>query len=128
MNKSVVIICVVVVALLLGIGFYAGNETPTASAEMETFNQCLADSGATFYGAFWCPHCADQKELLGNATAIPYVECSTPDRRGQLEVCVEAEIESYPTWDFANGNRLTGTQQLATLASETGCQLPTNNE
>ena len=124
MNKSVAIICVVVVALLIGIGIYGGGPSEEARAEYETFSQCLADNGATFYGAFWCPHCGDQKELLENAASIPYVECSTPDRRGQTQECVDAGIESYPTWEFADGERLTGTQSLETLAEQTGCALP----
>ena len=30
------------------------------------------------YGAYWCPHCAHQKELFGAEawSLIPYVECS----------------------------------------------------
>lgn len=122
MNKSAIIIVIVVIGLLVGIGMYSGQSSEVR-AELETFNQCLTDSGATFYGAFWCPHCNEQKALLGNTANIPYEECSTPDRRGQLDVCIEAEIASYPTWDFANGERLTGVQQLATLAAQTGCAL-----
>ena len=125
MNKSIAIIGVVVIALLVGIGLYSG-ESPEVRAELESFNQCLADTGTTFYGAFWCPHCIEQKKLLGNVNAIPYVECSTPDQRGQLDVCIEAEITSYPTWEFADGSRETGLQPLELLAEKTGCVLPTS--
>lgn len=98
----------------------------TASAEVVAFAQCLEESGATFYGAFWCPHCKDQKALFGSAvSALPYVECSTPDGNGQLEVCKAKGVTSYPTWSFADGTVLTGLLQFATLAEKTGCTDPT---
>lgn len=91
----------------------------------EEFAQCTAESGATFFGAFWCPHCLEQKRLFGKAAdALPYVECSTPDRSGQTEACVEAGIESYPTWEFANGDRYPGVLSLEAISALTSCTLP----
>lgn len=91
--------------------------------------QCLTDAGAVFYGAFWCPHCQAQKRLFGDAAdLLPYVECSTPDGEGQLPICAEAEIKSYPTWVFADGTRLSGEVPLATLAEKTNCILPPATE
>lgn len=93
--------------------------------ELDQFAQCINDSGATFYGAFWCPHCQNQKSLFGkSATLLPYVECSTADGQGQLAVCQEAGVEGYPTWEFADGSRLSGEVALQTLAEKTGCTLP----
>jgi len=84
--------------------------------------QCITDNGATFYGAFWCPHCAVQKETFGSAiNNINYVECSTPDGQAQTQICKQKEITSYPTWEFSDGSRLTGEQSIETLASRTGC-------
>lgn len=99
---------------------------PKTSVEgnYDEFAQCIADSGATFYGAFWCPHCLEQKELFGASQKnLPYVECSTPDRRGQLQVCIDAGIQSYPTWEFADGERQTGVVSLEMLAEKTSCEL-----
>ena len=49
---------------------------------LETFAQCLGEKRALFYGAFWCPHCQEQKAMFGAAQRrLPYVECSTPDGR-----------------------------------------------
>jgi thiol-disulfide isomerase/thioredoxin len=94
-------------------------------SNLEPFAQCLKDEGATFYGAFWCPHCQRQKALFGSAASkLPYVECSTPDGQGQLQVCIDKEITNYPTWEFADGSRLTGERSLAELAEKTSCQLP----
>ncbi|PIT92150.1 MAG: hypothetical protein COU08_04030 [Candidatus Harrisonbacteria bacterium CG10_big_fil_rev_8_21_14_0_10_42_17] len=95
-----------------------------APAQHDTFAECLEEKGATFYGAFWCPHCEEQKRIFGKSAAkLPYVECSTPDRKGQLAVCNEAEIQSYPTWEFEDGSRKTGVLPLAQLSSITGCPL-----
>ncbi len=88
--------------------------------------QCLQDSGAKFYGAFWCPHCQNQKKMFGKSQKLlPYVECSTPNGQGQKQVCTDAGIMSYPTWEFADGSRLNGEIPLATLAEKAQCAVPT---
>jgi glutaredoxin len=74
------------------------------------------------YGAFWCPHCLRQKELFGNSfDKINYVECSLPDKSDQTQVCKDAKIESYPTWEFADGSRATGERTLEELGNKAGC-------
>ena len=74
------------------------------------------------YGAFWCPHCLKQKELFGNSfSKVAYIECSLPDKSGQTQICRDAKIESYPTWEFSDGSRLVGEQTLENLATKTGC-------
>jgi hypothetical protein len=89
------------------------------------FAQCIHKSGATFYGAFWCPHCQAQKRLFGAAQdELPYVECSTPDGNGQTEICKDKGIKSYPTWTFKDGSRQTGEMSFATLSEKTNCPLP----
>jgi len=115
----------VVIALvlfgLIGWAVYSNN----SPGKLDQFAQCLKDKGATFYGAFWCPHCQNQKQLFGNsAKLLPYVECSTPSRQ-QLAICDEAQIKSYPTWRFADKTELTGEVPLSQLAEKTSCALPT---
>ena len=91
----------------------------------DEFATCLKDKGATFYGAFWCPHCQATKKLFGNSQKLlPYVECSTPDTKGQVQVCIDKGINTYPTWEFADGSRLTGELSLEQLAEKTSCVLP----
>ncbi len=92
---------------------------------------CLKDKGATFYGAFWCPHCKAQKKLFGSsAKYLPYIECSTADASGQTKECIDKKIEGYPTWELADGTRIPNDSvdgagvKLETLAEKTGCQLP----
>lgn len=115
-----------VVVLLVSAGLMAwSSNAPKGAGELDGFAQCLGEKGATFYGAFWCPHCKEQKKMFGNSERLlPYVECSTPDGRGQTARCAEAGIQSYPTWVFADGATSTGTLSLETLAERTGCQLP----
>jgi thiol-disulfide isomerase/thioredoxin len=86
---------------------------------------CLKEKGAIFYGAFWCPHCQATKRMFGSAaTDLPYVECSTPDKRDQLQVCKDKNVTNYPTWDFADDSRLTGELTAAQLSKASGCPLP----
>ena len=86
--------------------------------------KCIAQSDATFYGASWCPHCADQKTKFGTgAQYLPYVECALPSDSGQTQVCIDHNITQYPTWVFADGSRLVGVQTPQTLAMKTGCAL-----
>ncbi len=90
----------------------------------DAFAQCLEEKGATFYGAFWCPHCQATKALFGrSAKLLPYVECSTPDGKSQLPICTEKDIKGYPTWVFADGSRLTGEQSLEALSEKTSCPI-----
>ena len=91
------------------------------SEEEKAFAQCLRDNGAVFYGAYWCSHCIQQKSDLGNSKNIPYVECSLPNRAGQNDICNNAGIESYPTWEFSDGERLVGFLSKEVLSEKTGC-------
>jgi hypothetical protein len=86
---------------------------------------CIASSGAEFYGAYWCPHCAAQKTKFGTgAQYLPYIECSLPNASGRTQVCIDNNITAYPTWVFPDGSRLEGAQTPQTLAAKTACPLP----
>lgn len=123
MSHGNIIIIGVAAVVLIFVSFGVWNRTQPG--EYDTFAQCLADEGATFYGAYWCPHCQEQKAMFGrSASKLPYKECSTPDGNGQIAECNEIGIESYPTWIFEDGERLQGTQTFETLAERTGCELP----
>jgi thiol-disulfide isomerase/thioredoxin len=106
------------------------SSVPPGPGKLDAFATCLKDKGATFYGAFWCPHCQAEKKLFGSsAHLLPYVECSTPDASGQTQICIDKNITSYPTWILADGTRLPTENEagvtLQTLAAKTSCQLPT---
>ncbi len=104
----------------------SGDGLRTVTAEgYEELAQCITDSDAKFYAAFWCPYCQEQKRVFGRgADYLPYIECSTPDSRNQLQRCVDAGVTDYPTWEFADGVRLTGALSPRSLAQLTGCPYP----
>ncbi len=114
--------------LVVGIVLLASlrsSEVSEVSDKYDGFAQCLKDKGAVFYGAFWCSHCQAQKKLFGSSQKLlPYVECSTLDGNGQTQICIDKKIESYPTWEFADGSRLNGEVALEALAEKTSCVLP----
>jgi thiol-disulfide isomerase/thioredoxin len=130
MNNNVKIFVSVIAILVLGTVatavFRAGSTTgPSTPGKYDAFATCLKDKGAVFYGAFWCPHCQAQKKLFGTSVKLlPYVECSTADASGQTQICIDKKVGSYPTWEFADGSRLTGEIPLEQLASKTSCILP----
>jgi len=121
--KTGLILGLLIVAIVMLVA-WVGMER-SAPHKLDGFAQCIKDSGAVFYGAFWCSHCQDQKKLFGNAKRfLPYVECSTPNGRGQLSVCADKKIEGYPLWEFTDGVRENGLLSLARLAEKTGCVVP----
>ncbi|MFH1174062.1 MAG: peptidylprolyl isomerase [archaeon] len=83
---------------------------------------CLTAQGAKMYGAYWCGHCANQKELFGDAAQdMPYVECAIAENpQEQTDACKEAGISGYPTW-IINGQKYEGEQSLESLKSISGC-------
>jgi thiol-disulfide isomerase/thioredoxin len=115
--KTVGTALLVIVALHL---HYAGYWGKTAAAEdpwIRGLATHLTKVDAKFYGASWCPHCKQQKEMFGgSAGRVPYIECSPGGPRAPAaQVCKDARIESYPTW-VINGQRYDGTQTLQALA------------
>ena len=107
------------------IAFAATNSaSESAASPYNEFAQCLTDNGVTMYGAWWCPHCENQKDLFGSAfDNVTYIECSTAART-MNQTCRDAGIEGYPTWEFGDGLRASGEQSLETLAAKSGCELP----
>lgn len=123
MKKQITIIAIILLATL-GIGLYLSTR-PQKPGKLDSFATCIKDSGTSFYGAFWCPHCKEQKELFGSSVKLlPYVECSTPDGQNQTQICIDKGVKAYPTWVFPNGEQITGTLSLEELATKTSCPLP----
>lgn len=124
MNKQTLISVAVIVVLVVGALVLLQREANKPKI-YDAFASCINESGAKFYGAFWCPHCAEQKALFkGSEKLLPYIECSTPDSKGQTEVCISNGITSYPTWEFPDGTKISNVQTLGFLAEKTGCVLP----
>lgn len=128
-NKKILMpLGIVLLVTLLASGaiaYFSRGGTAGADETYVSLAQCIKDSGAKFYGAFWCPHCQNQKKAFGaGAELLPYIECSLPDGKGQTEVCASAGVQSYPTWEFADGARVSGEIKLSSLAELTKCPMP----
>lgn len=123
--KNLFISSAVVIAFFAGLIIWY-RATP---GKYDGLAQCLTENKVTFYGAFWCPHCQATKKSFGKSVKyLNYVECSekTPDAQGnyqQTALCKEKGIEGYPTWEFADGTRLSGEIPLQTLAEKSSCSL-----
>lgn len=101
--------------------------TDSGAAEVALANY-LTESGAKMYGAYWCPHCHDQKSLFGKDASkkIPYIECAEDGKNSQTALCrTVPEIKGFPTWEV-NGEFLEGSQSLETLAAASGYKGDTN--
>lgn len=121
MKKYVwIIVAIVLVLGLIGFLVVEGKKP----GKFDTLAQCISDSGAKFYGAWWCQHCQAQKAMFGkSAKKLPYVECQTQGRKA-TEQCTEAKIEGYPTWEFSDSTRQSGKINPDALAAKTNCVFP----
>lgn len=141
-NKKWLILGIALVVIIAGLGiiFFASNkvgdkssksasdegQVAGASTENKTpaFKEALAKDlkvkGMILYGAYWCPHCKDQKALFGDAAQfLDYVECDAKGPNANPDECVARGIEGYPTWIY-QGQKYSGTQSLEKLAEIVG--------
>lgn len=107
------------VVLIGTLGIYSNQNKQAFASQTYAgkLAQHLTTNGSKMYGAYWCPHCNDQKKLFGDAVAkMPYVECA-PDKanpRVQSDLCRAKQIESYPTWEIG-GKLYPGVKPLEEL-------------
>ena len=99
--------------------------TTSGAAEIALAKHLTA-TGAKKYGAFWCPHCYEQKQLFGSEAfaEINYFECDPQGENPQREACLAAGIQSFPTWEI-EGKFYPGTktaEELAKLSNYQGEQ------
>lgn len=86
--------------------------------------QCMAAKQVKMYGAYWCPHCADQKEILGSASRFVYQECGVPGSHEEQKSCSDLGVKLFPTWRFPDGSMTPGVFPVETLSARSGCSLP----
>lgn len=117
------LITLAAIVLVVGGLVYLNNRQSSTPGQYDKLAQCMTQKGVKFYGASWCPHCAAQKKLLGNSMKyVDYVECALPgNQQGQAQACIDAKIESYPTWEFQDHTRVTGEQTISQLTEKSGC-------
>jgi uncharacterized membrane protein/Zn ribbon nucleic-acid-binding protein len=115
------------VVIVLGLSLHFGGLfDPAAGPEkprLKALAVHLRDSGARFYGAYWCPACQQQKALFeASADRLPYVECTPNGRSGARDLaCVANDVKDYPTW-IIDGRRYTGVVPVDELAHMSGFQ------
>ena len=118
-----VILALLIVAVI-GAVYYFGNRS---QHKYDGFAKCLTDRGVKMYGAYWCPHCQEQKEKFGASFEFaPYTECGVQgDLHAETQVCKDAGIQHFPTWQFPpTGERVERVFSLESLSERTGCALP----
>ncbi|KAK9062043.1 hypothetical protein SSX86_019227 [Deinandra increscens subsp. villosa] len=84
----------------------------------------LRSVGGKMYGAFWCSHCLEQKEMFGREALelLDYAECY-PDgfKIGTplSQECKKVKVEGFPMW-VIKGQVLEGIQEFPDLAKASG--------
>ena len=115
----------VIGAILIGLLYswvaFSLQTKPTVTRDYTSIAQCLTEKGVAMYSAFWCPKCAKQKKLFGNAFEfIDEIECDPRGKDSQTERCIEKKISKTPTWlwekDGEEIKRITGAQPIEDLA------------
>jgi len=107
-------------ALVISFSMYAcSSQVDEQSYEAQLANH-LTKEGAVMYGAYWCPHCGDQKKSFGKAFEyIQYVECDPKGPNANPKLCQTKEIKGYPTWEI-NSRFYEGNIPLESLANLSG--------
>jgi len=103
-----------------------GPQSPPAirsksSTEALTVAKRMEAYGGRMFGAYWCSHCINQKEILGREVftgtpaVLQYIECDADGANSQKEICQEEGIKGYPTWQL-NGKLFSGEKDVTELA------------
>jgi hypothetical protein len=91
----------------------------------DEFAKCLAARQAKMYGLYWCPHCAEQKEMFGKAFRyVPYVECAIKGSHELAPACSAVGVKLFPSWQFGTNQPIEGVFPMQELSDKTGCSLP----
>jgi uncharacterized membrane protein/glutaredoxin len=109
---------VAIVTLTGTLGVYAsqGKLAAQSGSFAGKLAQHLTATNAKMYGAYWCSHCAEQKQIFGDAQKlIPYVECDAKGTNPQTQLCQQKGITGFPTWEI-DGKMLSGRRSLDELA------------
>lgn len=119
----IALIAVLIVAVF-GLVYYLWHRE---QHKHDAFARCLTERGVKMYGAWWCPHCVEQKEKFGASFEyVPYIECGVKGNlHAQSQVCKDDNVSHFPTWQFPpTGERVERVFTLQELSNKTGCSLP----
>src|SRR3989338_7672452 len=108
---------VIFVVILLTVAFLIFKPEPEGPGSLDAFAQCLTEKGWTMYGAYWCPHCQNEKKAFGSSWKyVDSVECTDEPQR-----CTDAGVTGFPTWLGPESARLEGEQGIAGLSEASSC-------
>jgi hypothetical protein len=111
---------IAIILVLAYAGFWYHN-----NHRYDDFAKCLTSKQVKMYGAYWCPHCADQKaEFGGSFRYVNYVECAIKGSREMSPACKAAGVKLFPSWQFGSGPLVEAVFPLQELSDKTGCSLP----
>ena len=124
MKKFLMLFFILILIILAGC-----SSAKYTKESLDDLANCLADKNVKEYGAFWCPNCAKQQKMFGNSYDIiksrgVYVECDARGENANPDLCLEKNVQKYPDWEFEDGSRLIGVQDLNVLAEKAGCAKP----
>lgn len=117
-SMKLAVSCIIILLIVLSVLFFLGVKKLVNAPNYIEFGKCLSSKGAIFYGTLWCPHCQDQKMVLG--IGMPYVNFIDCDK--EKEKCLANNITGYPTW-VIDGKHYEGMLELNKLSNITGCPL-----
>ena len=113
-NKKGIIIFTLLVILVITIVTVILFMKNTPKTEKEII-ECIA-SKSYLYVSKLCPHCADQKQILGsNILYFNMTDCFV-----NFDRCSAAGIEGYPTWIIDNKKYL-GVRTIEELKTISNC-------
>jgi|SRR3989344_4800811 len=125
MKKTKVVYLMIALILLVIIAFMIFKPSDELG-EFDSLVDCMASKDVKMYGAYWCSHCNDQKELFRDSKDSfkekLYIECAEDAFNNEREKCIQAGITGYPTW-IINGEKVLGTKSMKQLAELSGCEL-----
>ena len=118
-----------IILVLFLIFITACSSTKYTKESLDRLANCLADKNVKEYGTFWCPNCAKQQKMFGSSYDIikkknVYVECDPRGENPQPNLCLQKNVQKYPDWEFSDGSRLIGVQNLEYLAEKANCEKP----
>ncbi|QQG46527.1 MAG: hypothetical protein HYY55_01635 [Candidatus Niyogibacteria bacterium] len=117
MKKIIWIILLAVILAAVFVFIFWPKES--VEGKYDDFAQCLTDRGVVMYGAYWCPHCQNEKKAFaGSFRLVNYVECTE-----ETDKCLAEKINGYPTWILSDGRRFEGETGLEKLSEASGCLL-----
>ena len=111
-TKTYIALIALIIIIIGAIYVYKNMNQPTAT---EDFAKCLA-SKSIIYSSSICPHCQDQKKIIGPSYKfLNEVDCYTDPQK-----CIDANITATPTW-LINGKYYVGVESLQQLEQNSGC-------